>query len=101
MTGWDPRVVAETVQRAWAQAHREVERDAGIVHLDGVPWHEAPAPPRGHRHWAQTSGYLSSLMAIQRCPCGAIRRPGGRWTLLDEPRAAARRPWWCRSKRGD
>jgi hypothetical protein len=39
-----------------------------IEHLDGVPWHDAPAPPRWHRHWPQ-----SRSRQAERCACGAIR----------------------------
>jgi hypothetical protein len=60
-----------------------------IEHLDGVPWWEAPPPPREHEHWAQTTGTLQVFEQVERCPCGAIRsniRPN--WVLLDPPRVA-------------
>jgi cytoskeletal protein RodZ len=62
----------------------------GNQHLDGVPWWEAPAPPRRHKHWAQTTGWLhEGLERVERCACGAIQsdlKPG--WVLLDAPRVA-------------
>lgn len=97
MTDPDPfgQAVRE-IGRAFEEAERKASRHAEVVHLGGVPWHEAPAPPRGHGHWAQTAGYLSGGMAVERCPCGAIRRPAEPWVLLDAPRVATRRPWWRR-----
>jgi hypothetical protein len=54
--------------------------------LDGLPWVDAPPPPRaGHRHVAQTVGYLG-LDEIWRCPCGAISRRGEFGWLYVSPR---------------
>lgn len=46
-----------------------------IAHLDGVAWHDAPAPPARHEHWVQTRG-LFGLELVERCPCGATRLGG-------------------------
>ncbi len=56
-----------------------------IRNLDGISWYDAPAPPRRHKHWAQTDGWIG-LDQFQRCPCGALRRNSPHWVLLDEPR---------------
>ena len=45
--------------------------DPGIEHTDGVPWHEAPAPPLDHDCWVQTSGWVG-LNQWLRCACGGI-----------------------------
>lgn len=44
-----------------------------MKHLGGVPWHEAPLPPRVHRCWAQTDGRINYFEQVQRCACGGIR----------------------------
>ena len=66
-----------------------------VLHKDGVPWYQAPAPrKKGHQHDAQTTSNR-----IDRCACGALRffddsvwieEPAGpRWAPeLPE------RPWW-------
>jgi hypothetical protein len=65
------------------------EAKLGIIHKDGVSWFDAPAPPKHHAHWVQTSGLIrGDIKRIERCPCGAIRHEGERWLLLDEPRVA-------------
>lgn len=51
-----------------------------IVHLDGVPWHEAPKPHRFHRCHAQTKGWVNLLTLVRRCACGAIDIDGMGWT---------------------
>lgn len=79
---------------------RKAEARAGIIHKDGISWRDAPAPPKRHAHWTQTSGYIrDSIWRIERCPCGAIRHEGEPWLMLDEPRVAAEpmstaRRWW-------
>lgn len=51
-----------------------------VAHLDGVPWHEARKPRRWHKCWAQTKGTMNYFTEVERCACGAIRRPpDGRW----------------------
>lgn len=49
-----------------------------IEHRDGLPWFEAPLPPRIHRCSTQTSGWVG-LHLVVRCACGAIRRDSDRW----------------------
>lgn len=49
-----------------------IQRDLGITHLGGVPWYRAEEPPWDHDCWAQTT---SSIMSIERCPCGGMRNP--------------------------
>lgn len=93
------------VTRQMAAATAEAERSLGIVHLGGVSWWDAPAPPRRHAHWAQTSGSLRSAgggsWRVERCPCGAIATDGGPWVALDPPRVAARaRRRWMGLRRG-
>jgi hypothetical protein len=59
--------------------------------VDGVWWHEAPAPRRWHRCRAQTRALMTSAvdrrpLYIERCACGAIRE-------------GARGLWWERNNR--
>jgi hypothetical protein len=56
-----------------------------VENLDGVDWYAAPAPPKFHKHWAQTCGWVDYLRLIERCPCGAYRE-GKRWDMIDKPR---------------
>lgn len=49
-----------------------------LVHVDGVPWHEAPRPRLLHRCRVQTSAQVDERL-FERCPCGAIRIDGGTW----------------------
>ena len=56
-------------------ADRWISRDDGersqmIEHLDGIPWWQAPIPPRLHVCAPQTRGILHD---IDRCACGALR----------------------------
>lgn len=44
---------------------------ADISHRDGIPWYDAPVPPRDHRCFGQTSGWIGLTQYI-RCPCGGI-----------------------------
>jgi len=44
-------------------------------HRDGVWWYDAPIPPRFHRCWVQTEGWIG-FSQVWRCACGAIRNPG-------------------------
>jgi hypothetical protein len=87
---WQAACEAAAV-RQMAAATAEAERNLGITHLGGVPWSDAPAPPRRHAHWAQTSGMLRGLQRVERCPCGAIAADGGPWVALDPPRMGLRR----------
>lgn len=48
-------------------------------HVDGIPWHDAPVPPRLHRCKPQTKGWVNFFTQVDRCACGAIRMDGGRW----------------------
>lgn len=61
------------------ELRRQHEREMGITHRDGVPWHDAPIPRRLHRCTPQTTALnLRGGERIYRCACGAI--------ALDEPR---------------
>lgn len=81
--------------------------DERIAHLDGVPWWEAPPPPRQHEHTPQTRGARSgNITFIERCACGAVRLDRvGPWVYGSEreeqdPRVQpepVRRKWWRRS----
>jgi hypothetical protein len=55
-------------------------------HLDGVPWYDAPVPPRFHRCKPQTRGWYKTSF-IERCACGAIRSQGSYgWISKNERR---------------
>lgn len=55
-----------------------------IKHLDGVPWFDAPAPPRRHRCWPQTIGNLRPLETVHRCACGGFSYGDGIWIRRNE-----------------
>jgi hypothetical protein len=44
-----------------------------VVHVDGIPWYEAPLPWRWHLCKAQTYGSTRIFFSVERCACGAIR----------------------------
>lgn len=75
--------------------------------IGGVPWNEAPLPPRMHKCWAQTTGWIG-FEQVQRCACGALRNPrfGGGWldknsSRKDEPaEPTGLRGLWARLKTG-
>ena len=47
--------------------------------LDGIPWYKAPVPPRRHKCWPQTEGWVGFDLVV-RCACGAIARDNdGHW----------------------
>lgn len=72
-----------------------------LAHLDGVAWHDAPAPPAKHEHWAQTRG-LIRLELVDRCPCGAIHFGGLPGWAEERPEqrrvgvSPATTSWWRR-----
>lgn len=51
-----------------------------MEHLNGVPWHQAPAPPWWHRCKPQTRAKVGpfGFDVVERCACGAIniKKPG-------------------------
>ena len=64
-----------------------------LHHIDGVQWFDAPAPPRQHDCWAQTSAYdVFGALVAERCACGAVR-------LCDNP--YREHPWLERNSRDD
>ena len=64
-----------------------------LKHVDGVQWLDAPAPPRRHDCWAQTSAYdVFGMLIAERCACGAVR-------LCDNP--YREHPWLERNSRDD
>jgi hypothetical protein len=65
---------AAEIRRAWPGVQLEVPE---LVHLRGVPWHDAPKPHRWHRCWAHTTVVIDGRR-VERCPCGAIRSGGSR-----------------------
>lgn len=69
----------------------EPRNEVGLQNLGGVSWHAAPIPRLGHRHRAQTRGYLGLFDLVERCACGAARRNGGRW----DRRVRWPRPSWA------
>lgn len=58
-----------------------------VAHLDGVPWYEAAPPPRKHKCWAQTNGYMNGHR-VQRCACGAFGPEPFILLFRDTPRVA-------------
>lgn len=52
-----------------------------VEHLDGVDWFYADVPPRWHRCWPQTRGWVSVYRElVERCACGSLRFDGhGPW----------------------
>lgn len=51
-----------------------------MIHRGGVPWHEAPVPPRRHTCQPQTVGWTGYFNQVFRCACGAIsNRPNRDW----------------------
>jgi hypothetical protein len=64
-----------------------------VWHIDGIPWHDAPLPPRFHWCWAQTRcEEFVGLGTVERCPCGAIRISGTRmWDERNRTRRDRRR----------
>lgn len=64
-----------------------IDRVIGITHVGGVPYYEAPLPPRLHRCRPWT---VNARLDVERCPCGSRRIDRGRWKLRNDRRA----PWW-------
>ena len=58
------------------KAFKPFELPDDTEHRGGVPWHDAPVPPRWHRCTVQTSGWVGLFDQVQRCACGSIRNPG-------------------------
>lgn len=59
--------------------------------LDGVVWHQAPAPRRWHQHWAQTVA-VTDGEEHYRCACGAHSGLGSTsWVRLGTMRVRPRR----------
>lgn len=84
----EPRYQQETTHSR-LPAMREIEpepRKLAMWHLDGVAWHHAEPPRRGHTHWAQTVGCLDIFRIMYRCPCGAMCDDDRTWVLLDKAR---------------
>ncbi|GGU45591.1 hypothetical protein [Lentzea flava] len=57
-----------------AMLSSETEGGVKIAHRDGIPWEQAPCPPRWHHCRTQTIGRVARLGIVERCPCGAIAR---------------------------
>jgi len=64
-----------------------------LAHLSGVDWVDAPLPPRRHKCWTQTRGFILGDV-VHRCACGAIRRNHGPW--LDRNSRRRDEPSWWR-----
>jgi len=91
--------------------YRSEDGSFEVTHRDGVPWFEAPLPPRKHECFAQTEGWSGWVNRVERCPCGAIRLDGRRgvWVEINarrdyekakgETRPEPRRRFWQRSAR--
>lgn len=60
----------------YVKAYASEDGKTEIYHRHGVPWHNAPIPPRKHVCWAQTDGWINYFTQVQRCACGAIRGDG-------------------------
>lgn len=47
---------------------------AGITHLDGLPWYRAAIPPTAHDCWPQSQHRdPDGVLWLDRCPCGGAR----------------------------
>lgn len=58
------------------------------VHRGGVPWDEAPLPPRWHRCYPHSGVWHHTEMEtwLERCPCGGRRIEGRPWTARNSCR---------------
>lgn len=74
-----------TAPSDWQTISEAKDGSMKVENLGGVSWHETPAPPRFHKHWAQTRGYTNYLNYMERCPCGAY---GPDWILLRKKRTS-------------
>lgn len=70
----------------WAES----ERQLGIEHKDGVPWHKADLPPWDHECWVQTRGWVRMFDLVERCACGAVRMggPSHSWIEVNQTRTS-------------
>lgn len=57
------------------------ESSLPLWHLDGIGWYDTAAPPRRHKHWAQTVG-LVDHEEVWRCACGANGGPKEPWVHI-------------------
>ena len=73
---------AEPTYPGFVIAHESEDGKTVIEHRDGIPWHDAPCPPRLHRCRAQSNAWFDFFSQVQRCACGAIR--SGRTPLWAE-----------------
>lgn len=76
------------------QFKREREEDEAEERrnsVGGVPWAEAPIPPRIHRCYAHTTGWIG-FDQIQRCACGAIRNTRFNGWLEKNSRRSDKKP---------
>lgn len=72
------------------------------VHLNGIPWWDAPLPGKWHRCQAQTIQHITVVLSrwrlpterrtapFERCACGADRQEGHGW----ENKNSRRRGVW-------
>jgi len=74
----------------FSKMRADIQRELGIRHIDDIPWHKAPVPPRFHKCTPQTSS-----PAALRCACGAIASTFGPWM----ERNSRLGPWWKFGKR--
>lgn len=63
----------------WRHDPGAEDQPTKVEHLNGVPWHEARSPFWIHHCRVQTRGVFRNEFLVDRCPCGAMRRNGGRW----------------------
>lgn len=63
--------------------------DVDMKHKDGIEWFDAPLPPRLHKCFAQTEGWIG-FDQVLRCACGAMRNPrfGKTWMDVNSRRGA-------------
>lgn len=81
---------------AYDEARRTADRNAGIGHLNDLPWYTAPIPPAAHDCWRQSwHTDVNGHLWLERCPCGGTRvyregRPSTLWWVGRNSRATGR-----------
>jgi hypothetical protein len=60
----------------------------GNHHIDGIPWHQAPIPPRWHhcRPWTIGTATPDEHDPMHRCACGSFRLARNRYWVAKNSR---------------